>query len=77
MSVPTLGSLVAVRTLSNSIFVHREFGSRSDVFEVHNGDEGEVLKVLPFVVGSGRYVHVKFSDNRIGYIHESNLVIAK
>lgn len=41
--------------------------------DVFVGEVGEVLGVTAAVVGEGRYVKVKFTENVIGYIHESNL----
>jgi hypothetical protein len=73
MSVPQPGRHVVVfNSQSQSITVSRELG-KSDSFEVFTGEVGEVLRVTPYVTGSGRYVLVKFTDSLMGYVHESNL----
>lgn len=74
MSIPSVGSRVVIRASSGShVAIYRDIGSPEKTFSVPVGEICEVLKVLPYVTGSGRYIYVRFTDSLMGYVHESNV----
>jgi hypothetical protein len=72
--VPTPGEKVIVSPSQKMSFAKvyaDEFFKRS--FTVDTGVVGDVISTTQSVTGEGRYIYVRFADNLIGYIHESNL----
>lgn len=48
-----------------------EFFKRS--FTIKAGEVGDVISATQSVTGEGRYIYVRFAEDLVGYIHESNL----
>lgn len=69
MNVPRAGDRVVVASTAK-IYTDSSFSSSQEVAE---GTSVVVVGVTNSVVGEGRYVKVKLTEDAVGYIHESNL----